>query len=573
MKIGKGRRWTCAFAAAAVFAGTAVVVVRAQSAGTDQQACIALAMSRIPVEMIGLPTKGAEVKSAQFIAATAQTKAAPTPFNPSGVTLARPAYCEVKGEILPVDPAAPVIRFQVNLPSDWNGKAMQLGGGGYDGTVAAATGALPRASDTTPYPITRGFATFGSDGGHEGNDATFATNQEALTNFAYAQLKKAHDVAMALIMARYHRAPLKTYFVGQSEGGREGLTVAQRFPQDYDGIVVTAPAINYTNLMLRFNDASTALARPGGFLGTAQIKAFGDAVLAQCDMNDGVKDGIVGDYLGCNVDRSALQCKGDTGDACLTQPQLAALATIYDPKDWKDASGKTIASYPRFLVGGGEAAPGGMSAWITGRAPLPRPQPAGKAFNAQQLGLGIGAFYGNSAVRYLVVKDPAFDSFDFKPQQYAQQTIQAVQLLASNDPNLAVFQKRGGKLIILHNTSDLAVSPIATMTYYEAMVKKLGKNTVDQFARLYIVPSGDHGGGGDVPSKVDLLGMLDQWVDHGRAPGEDAIAQEFGADRNVTRAKPLCMYPNYPRYVGSGDPNAAASYRCTHTAGELAGTK
>ncbi len=553
--------------AVAVFVASTGLVVRGQPANSDQQACNALAASRIPAEMIGLPTKGAQVTSAEFKAATPEVKEAPTPFNPSGVTLARLAYCEVKGEILPLDPAAPGIRFQVNLPSDWNGKALQQGGGGYDGNVVAAVGALPRAPDTAPYPITRGFATFGSDGGHQGNDATFALNQEALTNFAYAQLKKAHDVAMALIMARYHRAPSKTYFVGQSEGGREGLTVAQRFPQDYDGIVVTAPAINYTNLMLRFNDASAALAQPGAFLGAAQIKTFGDAVLGQCDMNDGVKDGIVGNYLGCKIDRAALQCKGGTSDTCLTAPQVAALAAIYDPKEWKDASGKVIASYPRFLVGGAEAAPGGIAAWITGRAPLPKPQPAGKDFNPQQLGLGIGAFYGNSAVRYLIVKNPAFDSLDFKPQQYAQQTAQAIQLLASNDPNLAAFQKRGGKLIMLHNTSDLAVSPVATMNYYDAMVKTLGKKTVDQFARLYIVPSGGHGGDGDVPSKVDLLGLLDQWVDHGHAPAEDAVAQEFGPDLKVTRAKPLCMYPNYPRYVGSGDKNAASSYRCTPTSG------
>ena len=422
---------------AAALLSLCVAGVSAQANGDSAEACTALASTAIPAGMIGLPTKGATVKTARLVAATAQTRTAPTAFNPSGVTLARPEYCEVKGEIASVDPMAPVIHFQVNLPSEWNGKALHQGGGGYDGTLVTATGALPRAPDTAPYPLTRGYVTFGSDGGHEGNDASFATNQEALTNFAYAQLKKTRDVAMALVMTRYHRVPAKMYFVGQSEGGREGLTVAQRFPQDYDGVVVTAPAINFVNLMLRFSDVATALARPGGFLNTAQIQAFADSVLARCDMNDGVKDGIIGNYLGCDPDPAALRCGAAANDSCLTDPQIATLRAVYSPKEWKDSAGKVISSYPRFLVGGGEAQPSNMPTWIAGRAPMPHPQPAGKAFNPQQLGLGIAATYGNSAVRYLIVNDPAFDTFAFAPASYARQTAEAIKLLASNDPNLS----------------------------------------------------------------------------------------------------------------------------------------
>ena len=565
MKSCEGRLWAAAVAMVAT-ASTTMVVVSGQTAGSAQRACEALATSRVTPEMIGLPTKGADIKSARLVAAAPETKT-PTRGNGSGVTLARPEYCEVKGEIVSVDPAAPPIRFQVNLPTEWNGKALQQGGGGFDGNVVTAIGALPRALDTTPYPITRGYATFGSDGGHDGNDGSFAVNEEALTNFAGAQLKKTHDVAMALIKARYGRAPRRTYFVGQSEGGREGLTVAQRFPTDYEGVVVTAPAINYTNAMMRFVDVATALARPGGFLTPPKVKAFGDAVLSQCDMNDGIADGIVGNYLGCNFNASVLRCAGgaDTGDTCLSDAQLATLDATYRQTEWKDASGKVIMRYPRMLYGGGENQPGGMPAWITGRAPMPHPQPAGKGMNQQQLGLGTASFYGNSALRYFIVKDPAFDTFEFDPKPYAKQIVAAVKLLESNDPNLSAFQKHDGKLLMLHNTADLAVSPMSTINYYNEVVKTLGKKTVDQFARLYVVPGGDHGGGGDVPSKVDLLGMLDGWVDGGHVPAEDAVAQEFDAERHVTRSKPLCMYPNYPRYVGQGDKNAAASYRCTPT--------
>ena len=537
-------------------------VVRGRQGSEAARRCEALQTTSIPATAIGLPTKGARLTSARLLPATPHTKTAPTPFNASGVTLARPEYCEVTGDIAPVDSAAPPIRFQVNLPTEWNGKALHMGGGGYDGTVVTAIGAGPRAPDTAPYPITRGFATFGSDSGHEGNDASFALNDEALVNFVYAQLKKTRDTAMAVIQARYDRTPTRTYFFGQSEGGREGLTVTQRFPRDYDGVIVTAPAIHFTKVMMRFNDVATALARPEGFLTPANISTFGNAVLAQCDGNDGVADGFVGNYLACKLDLTALRCAAASApkEGCFTDAQLATLNAVYGPTTWKDASGTTILAYPRYLVGGGEALPSGLALWITGRQPMPRPQPPGKAMN-QQLGIGIGPFYGNSAVRYLVARDPALDTIDFDARPYADRVVAAVKLLDSADPNLREFHMRGGKLIVLHNTADLAVSPVATMEYYDALVKTLGADAVRRFARLYIVPGGDHGGG-NAPSKVDLLGMLDRWVVGGQAPDGTEIAGEYGPDLRVIRSKPLCAYPTYPRYVGTGDRNAAKSYRC-----------
>ena len=536
----------------------ATPAVSAQTSGDPAQRCAALQSMSVAPSTIALPTKGARVTSARLAAAAPETKDAQ-----GRVTLARPEYCEVKGEIASVDAAAPPIRFQVNLPTGWNGKVVHMGGGGYDGNVVTAIGAGPRAPDTAPYAISRGFATFGSDSGHEGNNASFALNEEALTNFAYAQLKKTRDTAMSLIKARYGRMPEKTYFFGQSEGGREGMTVAQRFPRDYDGVIVTAPAMHFTRIMMHFNDIATALAKPGGFLTPENIAAFGSAVLAQCDTNDGVADGIVGSYLGCKFDASALRCGGASApkEGCLTDAQLETLNVVYGPTTWKDASGKAIVSYPRYLMGGGEALPSGLAQWTVGRNPMPRPQPAGAAMNQQQLGIATGGFYGNSAVRYLVTKDPALDTIGFDHRQYADRIAAAVKLLDSADPNLREFQMRGGKLLMLHNTADLAVSPVATMEYYDAVVKMLGADTVAQFARLYIVPGGDHGGG-NAPSKVDLLGMLDRWVAGGQAPTGKEIAEEYGPDQRVTRSKPLCAYPTYPQYEGSGDKNAAASYRC-----------
>ena len=536
----------------------------ATAGGPAAAACAKLGSFTLAAAAIGEPSGGAAVKEAKLVAADPQHTDKPTPFNPSGIVPARPEFCQVTGEIAPVDPMAPPINFEVNLPTQWNGKALQMGGGGFDGNVVNGLGALPRAPDAAPLPINRGFVTFGSDSGHTGNDATFAANAEALTNFAGAQLKKTHDVAVALIKARYGKPATKMYFAGQSEGGREGMTVVQRWPADYDGVVVTAPAMNFAKTMFHFEGVSTAMSQPNGYLNPKKVEALAAAVLDQCDMNDGVKDGIVGNYLGCRFDPTMIRCpRGrDTGDTCLSDAQLATVDAALGPTIWRDDTGKPIVEYPRYMVGGTEGAPGALAAWVFGRNAMPRVQPAGKALTQQSAGTGIAPFYAASAIRYLVTKDPNFQTFAFDARPYTKQIDEIVKLTASDNPDISAFQKRGGKLIMLHNTSDSAVSPMATMGYYDTVVATLGKDTAQSFLRLYIVPGGAHGGDGPVPSKVDLLGMIDTWVTAGKAPGDDWTAEFDGPDQKANWTKPLCAYPYYPRYVGSGDSKVAASYHC-----------
>jgi hypothetical protein len=188
-------------------------------------------------------------------------------------------------------------------------------------------------------------------------------------------------------------------------------------------------------------------------------------------------------------------------------------------------------------------------------------QPPGDKMSRTGLSLSNGAYYSNSAVRYMITKDEAFNTYDFDPRPYAKQITAFTKLMASDDPNLSPFMARGGKLIILHNTADAAITSASTMNYFDAVTAKLGKEATDKFARLYIVPGGDHGGGG-TPSKTDLLTMLDDWVVSAKAPGDNGIVEEDGPDMKPIRTKPLCAYPYYPRYVGAGDPKAAASYHC-----------
>ena len=533
-----------------------------QAAPKDEAACAKLKDLALPASAMGLPSGGATITGATFVAATPE-KSEPGPGGRPRITLARPDRCEVRGEIAPVDPTAPKIQFQINLPNTWNGKSMQMGGGGFDGNLQTGLGGVPRAPDLLAYPITRGFVTYGSDGGHQGEGGKFALNAEALANFINGQTKKVHDVAMAVVKARYGKAPRFNYFIGQSEGGREALVSAQQYPQDYDGIVATAPALHYIDAMFRLNNVGTAVSRPGGGLNAAKLKLFGKAVLDQCDMNDGVADGIVGNYLGCQFDPAVLRCPMglDAGDTCLSDAQINTINVAYRATVVRDGKGAVIARYPRYLLGGGEDLPGSLPAWAIGRAPMPRIQPPGDKMDPQKLGIATAAYYGNSMIRYFLAKDETLNTYDFDATPYADQIRAIVPRLANDNPDLSAFKARGGKMILLHNTSDAALSSVSTMNYFDAVSAKLGKDAAASFARLYIVPGGDHGGG-NTASKVDLVGMLDAWVSNGKAPGDDLVAEEDDAGGKAIRTKPLCAYPYYPRYAGAGDAKAAASYTC-----------
>jgi hypothetical protein len=217
-------------------------------AENSREACDSLTSSKIPAASIGLPTSGATIDSATLIPAEA-------PDNANG------SYCKVLGSIHPVDPLAPDIRFEVNLPDDWNGKALHYGGGGYDGNLITGLTITRFAMPGSPTPLRRGYVTFGSDSGHQSPsvaDGSFAMKAEALVNFGGAQLKKTHDVAIQLILRRYGAGPSRTYFFGNSQGGHEGFIVIQRWPQDYDGVVSIHPVYDFTALQLDGN----ALANP-----------------------------------------------------------------------------------------------------------------------------------------------------------------------------------------------------------------------------------------------------------------------------------------------------------------------
>src|SRR6266568_3116063 len=255
---------------------------------------------------------------------------------PAGrITPANPGFCKVLGHIDPADPKAPPIKFQVNLPVEWNGRSVQYGGGGFNGVLITGLALPPAYPFDKPSPLARGFVTYGTDSGHETKPGeppqTFALNDEAFENFAHRAYKKVRDAAVALMVHAYGNPPAKLYFMGSSEGGREGVTMAQRYPDDFDGIFARVPVINWTGLL--HASARAGLVTMGdGWIRPAQVELVAKAVLQACDKSDGSEDGMVQHPVGCKAKFRAetLRCAaGQSGDECLSDAQVVAVNTLH----------------------------------------------------------------------------------------------------------------------------------------------------------------------------------------------------------------------------------------------------
>jgi feruloyl esterase len=486
------------------------------------------------------------------------------PLNPGATR----DYCKVLGAVQPVDPHAPAVNFEVNLPADWNRKALQYGGGGSNGVLITGLAPLRDARRDTPVPVARGFATWGTDSGHDNKalpePRAFALNEESLVNMAYAAYKKTHDVGVRVAQAFYGQAPAKVYFYGGSEGGREALMMAQRFPADFDGIVSAVPVANYTGLHLARAKLSQ-LQREGGWINPAKVKLIQNAVNATCDKLDGLEDGVTSAYEKCldTFDVTTLRCPNgaDTGDACLSDKQVEADRFVHRPYRYPFAMKNGVTGFPGWTYGS-EVQPGGMIDSITGRESPQFPITNQKAQS-------IAWINADGLVRYYFARDPKFDPFQFSPEKFAVRIKEISELFDTTDPDLSAFQGRGGKLILKGNGADYQRSVLEEIDYYKSVVAKMGQDRVDRFIRFYVTPRVDHPGNGvmndgrAVPAKVDLLGVLDSWVDLGKTP--DAlmqVSQREQAPFNTLASRPMCRYPLSPHYDGNGDPSEAASFAC-----------
>lgn len=535
------------------------------SSTSTPMTCAQLAGMNVPASAIGLQTTGATVTAATTVAASG-----------TGVS-ATPEYCQVDGTIAPVDQAAPKITFRIAMPTQWNSKIVMLGGGGYDGTVPAVTGNVPAGPTAQPAPLARGYAVFGSDSGHQAGtlgsrDGSFGVNDEAVANFSSDALKKTRDTAFYLLSKRYAvDKPQRAYFAGGSSGGREALAVVQRWPQDWDGIIALYPAWNAATLDLQFGRITRALAQPGAYLSQAKRKALLDSATATCDALDGVADGLISNMPACNatfdpatamLNGAPLRCPGgaDTGLTCLSDAQITALKVYATPITFAYPLGSGETQYPGFNVWGadlGVVNPSALQASVITLSlnllPPANPMPTTAPY--------FSTFW-DQWIRYFVARDPNVNSLNVDPQNPGAYQARISALTAEQDMNktdLSAFNKKGGKILMAHGMSDALVSTQSTEQYYRRLQQTMGASTVANFVRYYEIPGYGHSASTIFNASWDSLTTLENWVERGVTPPAQTVADTAGVPG---RTRPLCEYPTFPRYNGSGNVNVASSFTC-----------
>jgi hypothetical protein len=466
-----------------------------------------------------------------------------------------PAFCRVQGIARPTSDSE--IRFEVWLPvSGWNGKFEQVGNGGLAGAIP-----LPDMAE----PLLRGFAAAGTDDGHAGNflDGTWAIGHpEKVIDFGYRAVHETSVQAKAILHEFYGKDPTQSYFVGCSDGGREALMEAQRFPSDFHGIVAGAPANSWTHLMFRSVWNERAMSdNPASYIPAGKLAVLQNAVLAKCDLLDGVKDGLIQNPSICRFDPAAVQCKGADSRGCLTAAQVETARKIYGPV----IDSRTGAQISPGYSPGTEAGASNWVLWITG----PR---AGAA--------AVGSLIGNSSFSGLVFENSKWDfqTLNFSGDvKLTDDKLAAV--LNATDPDLGPFKKLGGKLIQYHGWVDAAIPPQDSIDYFESVQSAVG--ATNGFYRLFMVPGMSHCSGGlganvfgnelAVPhpdAAHDVVMALDRWVVHDVAP-DQIIATGFvdgNPAKGVLITRPMCPYPQEAQYNGTGNTNSASSFTCKASA-------
>ncbi|HXP42623.1 MAG TPA: tannase/feruloyl esterase family alpha/beta hydrolase [Candidatus Acidoferrales bacterium] len=467
-----------------------------------------------------------------------------------------PAFCRVGGEIKPTPDSH--INFEVWLPAKWNGKLEQVGNGGLAGSINLFVLAAE---------MKKGFASAGTDDGHQGSpvDGSWVIGHpEKVKDFGYRAVHETNERAKQIIAAFYQKAPKYSYFNGCSEGGREAMMEAQRYPEDFDGILAGAAANKWTDLMAAFAWNAQALNSAASFISPAKRTAIRETALAACGSQDGVKDAYIKDPLICHFDPSVLLCKDSESDSCLTAEQLAALKKIYSgPKNPRTQ--KQIASGYEPGAEGVSGVPGiAFDSYVYGAAP-------GASLDA----IFSSAFYGG-----FVFENPnwKFSDLNFdKDMLTAQEKIGPS--LNANNPVLSAFLAHGGKLIQYHGWNDGSPSPHHAIEYYEDVMAKMGGFTeTSKFYRLFMVPGMMHCGSGPGPnlfgnmldfaapndSDHNIFSALERWTEQGVAP-DRIVATKYTNDdptKGVEMTRPLCPYPQIAKWTGKGTASDAQSWVC-----------
>jgi feruloyl esterase len=441
-----------------------------------------------------------------------------------------PAFCRVAATLKPSSDSD--IKIEVWLPasaqgsgaagSGWNGKLQAVGNGAWNGNIGYA--ALADA-------VRRGYAAASTDTGHVGGSASFGMGHpEKVIDFAYRSEHEMTVKAKAMVNAFYGSAPKYSYWNGCSAGGRQAMKEAEMFPEDFDGIIAGSPGLDWSGRSAQAVRIAQMLENEASRLAASHLQALHNAVVAACDANDGLKDGLISKPESCKFDPKTIQCKNGDAPDCLSAAQVDAVRAIYSPLKLhgRETSGLAYGSELNWTPQG----------WSNG---------------AQATGL--------DHYRYLVYNDPEWTISRFKADSDPAKLDEGPsgQINALN-PDLKPFFARGGKLLMYHGWADPQITPLNTTAYYEAAKRTLGGTNVNNSFRLFVAPGMAHCGGGEGPNDFEKIGTLEQWVEQGKAP--DQIVASHSKERKVDRTRPLCPYPQIATYKGSGSIDEAASFVC-----------
>jgi feruloyl esterase len=454
-----------------------------------------------------------------------------------------PQHCRVTGVI------TPEVAFEVNLPERWNRRFYMTGNGGLAGDQLD----LPANVDRTSA-LANGFVMARTNTGHdarkEPSGSFILSNPQKAIDYAYRAVHVTAQTAKKIATDYYDKSISFSYWNSCSNGGRQGLLEAQRYPDEFDGIVANAPWVDQTGFTIGAIWNQKALSEAP--VSIAKVNMVAEKVMAKCDEVDGLKDGIIDDPRQCRFDPAVdvPACSAGTDGAdCLTPPQAATLKKIYDGPA---VNGKSI--FPGFMPGSEavQAAPNGTRNTTWANAIVAGPAAATKPadFNLAE-----------GVMRYLVLDPPQpdYDTMTLDYERAPGLVARWGKLADANDPDLSKFRKSGGKLIMTYGWADQILQPLMGVRYYEAVLAKNGRKTMD-FARLFMVPGMAHCGGGVGPDRNDAVTAVIDWVEKGKAPVQ-IIASKVAAGQ-VVRTRPLCAYPQVARYRGEGSIDEATNFEC-----------
>ena len=460
-------------------------------------------------------------------------------FSPQGEGQARvqqtavfkelPAFCRVAATLRPVSDSE--IRIEVWMPlAGWNGKFHGVGNGGYAGTF---TYTAPRLGAGMAEALKRGYATASTDTGHTVDaGATFLAQPAKLVDYADRAVHEMTVAAKAIVAAFYGSGPKLSYWHGCSLGGRQGLMEAQRFADDYDGIIASAPVNPQTRLSVwAAYVGHAALKDPARAIPASKFPMIHEAVLAACDALDGLQDGLIADPPLCKFDFASLTCRGEDNASCLTVAQVATVRTLTSPAV-HPKSGETI--FPGLALG----TELGWGLRIGG----PEPSPLGTDF-----------------VRYALFRNPDWDWRTFDLETAVAEADRLGEVIDAG-PDLTAFMRRRGKLLLYHGWADQNFSAQSTIDYYRRVVDTVGSAKTANGLRLFLVPGMAHCGGGEGPNTFDMISALERWVENNQAPA--SIIASHSTDGKLDRTRPLCPYPEVAKYNGTGSLDDAANFKC-----------